>query len=182
MQKDLKTGMIFGLVLIASAALWLSTRQSLSVKSRMLEQQFADSQMQKVVDTSEIPHKMAASVYTQTPTPRQNSKIEQDTAAEQPRFIMDLPHTHLNPPQYSIKTNIQIQQPKTIVTIDKSSQNDEKIKPPKFHVVRRGETLSGISYKYYGSAGKWQKIHQANSKILEDANKLIPGTRLIIPH
>jgi len=36
MQRDLKTGMAVGLMLVIGAALWLSTRQSLSVKSRML--------------------------------------------------------------------------------------------------------------------------------------------------
>ncbi|MHC4071521.1 MAG: LysM peptidoglycan-binding domain-containing protein [Planctomycetota bacterium] len=57
----------------------------------------------------------------------------------------------------------------------------EKIKTQKFHIVRKGQTLSGISYEYYGSAGKWKKIYEANRKTIKDANVLIPGTKLIIP-
>lgn len=57
----------------------------------------------------------------------------------------------------------------------------EKIKPQKFHIVSKGETLSKISYKYYGSAGKWQKIFNANRETIKDPDKVTPGTKLIIP-
>ena len=61
------------------------------------------------------------------------------------------------------------------------NEQPEKIKTQKFHIVRKGETLSEISYKYYGSANKWQKILDANRNVIKDANKLNPGTKLIIP-
>ena len=60
-------------------------------------------------------------------------------------------------------------------------EQTEKIKTQKFHIVRKGETLSEISYKYYGSANKWQKILEANRDEIEDVSKLKPGTKLIIP-
>ena len=37
MQKDWKIGMIIGLAAVTTAAVWLSTRGSLSIKSRMLQ-------------------------------------------------------------------------------------------------------------------------------------------------
>jgi LysM repeat protein len=49
------------------------------------------------------------------------------------------------------------------------------------HIVNSGETLSDISYKYYGSADKWQKILGADGLPVENPGKLIPGTKLIIP-
>jgi len=57
----------------------------------------------------------------------------------------------------------------------------EKIKTQKFHIVRKGQTLTQISQKYYGSAGNWKKILDANRDKIKDPNKLIPGTKLIIP-
>jgi len=51
----------------------------------------------------------------------------------------------------------------------------------KIHTIREGETLSGISREYYGSENKWQKILAANRNVIRDANKLKPGTKLIIP-
>jgi len=57
----------------------------------------------------------------------------------------------------------------------------EKIKTQKFHIVQRGETLSKISFQYYGSAGKWRKILEANRQTIKDADKLTPGTKIIIP-
>ena len=60
-------------------------------------------------------------------------------------------------------------------------EQTEKIKAQKFHIVRKGETLSEISRKYYDSANKWQKILEANRDEIEDVSKLKPGTKLIIP-
>jgi nucleoid-associated protein YgaU len=53
--------------------------------------------------------------------------------------------------------------------------------PIKFHIVQKGDTLSAISAKYYGSPHHWPKIAAANKSILTDPDKLSPGTRLIIP-
>ncbi len=57
----------------------------------------------------------------------------------------------------------------------------ETIGPQRFHIVRTGETLSEISRKYYGSAGKWRKIFEANRGTVQDPNTVTPGTQLIIP-
>jgi len=55
------------------------------------------------------------------------------------------------------------------------------MRPKRFHIVRKGETLSKISSKYYGSADRWQKIFEANRATLKDAHTIRPGTKLIIP-
>ncbi len=49
------------------------------------------------------------------------------------------------------------------------------------HVVRPGETLSSIAQQYYGSANEWRKILTANEKTIKDADKIAPGTKLVIP-
>jgi len=62
-----------------------------------------------------------------------------------------------------------------------NNEQSKEIKTERFHIVRSGETLSDISYKYYGVAEKWQKILGSNREIVENPNKLRPGTKLIIP-
>jgi nucleoid-associated protein YgaU len=44
MHKDVKIGMVLGLVLVAAVAVWLSTRSSLSVRSRLLSSRSAPAQ------------------------------------------------------------------------------------------------------------------------------------------
>jgi len=144
MQRDLKIGLVLGLVLAALAAVWLSTRQSLSIKARM-------------------PHS------------RKAGSPEEITIDEQPRFITDLPNTA------STETTAAVKSEQSNVPDFTVQEQPEEVKTQKFHIVRKGETLSNISYKYYGSADKWQKILNANRKVIKDPRKLRPGTRLIIP-
>jgi nucleoid-associated protein YgaU len=51
----------------------------------------------------------------------------------------------------------------------------------RFHIIQKGDTLSDISQKYYGTPLYWQKILAANDAVLKDPDRLVPGTRLIIP-
>jgi LysM repeat protein len=52
---------------------------------------------------------------------------------------------------------------------------------PKVHVVEKGDTLGAIAKKYYGKAGAYMKIFEANKDILTDPDKIKPGQRLRIP-
>jgi nucleoid-associated protein YgaU len=60
-------------------------------------------------------------------------------------------------------------------------EQTEKIETQRFHIVRKGETLSQISLTYYGSAGQWHKIFEANRQTIENPDKLSLGQKLIIP-
>jgi nucleoid-associated protein YgaU len=57
----------------------------------------------------------------------------------------------------------------------------EQTTPQRTHTVAKGETLSDISQRYYGTASGWQKIYVANTKLLSSPDKLQPGMLLIIP-
>lgn len=50
-----------------------------------------------------------------------------------------------------------------------------------FHTVVRGDTLGGIAKKYYGNAGKYPVIFEANKPMLSDPDKIYPGQVLRIP-
>jgi nucleoid-associated protein YgaU len=49
------------------------------------------------------------------------------------------------------------------------------------HVVRRGETLSSLARKYYGSGKYWPALRNANQNILKGSEILHPGMVLRIP-
>ncbi len=50
------------------------------------------------------------------------------------------------------------------------------------HTVASGESLSKIALKYYGNAGKYNQIFEANTDILKDVNTIHPNQVLIIPN
>jgi len=58
----------------------------------------------------------------------------------------------------------------------------KKAKEVKKHKVAAGDTLSAIAKKYYGDAGKYMKIYEANKDLIGDNPDMIkPGQELIIP-
>ena len=134
MPKDLKIGMILGLVVVIAAAVWLATRPSLSTKARIGQIDTAEGLYGTVTSPNTVPG---------------GSEHADDHQSE---------------------------------TVDLTVyERPEKIKTQRFHIVHPGETLSSIARQYYGSPGKWQKIYQANQETVKNPNKLIPGTKLIIP-
>ena len=50
------------------------------------------------------------------------------------------------------------------------------------HTVASGESLSKIALKYYGNAGKYNLIFEANTDILKDVNTIHPNQVLVIPN
>ena len=53
--------------------------------------------------------------------------------------------------------------------------------PAKVYEVVGGDTLSKISKKFYGDAGKYMKIFEANKDQLSDPDKIKVGQKLRIP-
>jgi len=141
MPRDLKIGLLLGLLLTVSALLWLATRPSLSPIARM----------------SHVPN---------SKPPKESSVSPNDLTANKANVVENRPPA--TNPQPELTDSAQYEQ-------------TEKIKTQKFHIVLKGQTLTSISLKYYGSAGNWQKILNANKEKIKDPNKLIPGTKLIIP-
>jgi nucleoid-associated protein YgaU len=105
-----------------------------------------------------------------------------------------MPGSHNAGPLEATTIGKTTKQNRPLIAVDRPAQRDElklpqlsankqpnEIKTERFHIVREGETLSDISYKYYGSADKWQKILGADRFPIKNPSKLRPGTRLIIP-
>ena len=52
----------------------------------------------------------------------------------------------------------------------------------KKHVVESGDTLTAIALKYYGNAGEFMKIYEANKEVIGDnPDRILVGMELIIP-
>jgi len=49
------------------------------------------------------------------------------------------------------------------------------------YVVAKGDSLSKIAKRFYGSGNAWKEIFEANTDILKDPNKIFPGQKLKIP-
>lgn len=50
------------------------------------------------------------------------------------------------------------------------------------HTVAKGETLGAIAKQYYGKAGAYMKIFDANTDLLKDPNVIFPDQELVIPN
>ena len=60
-------------------------------------------------------------------------------------------------------------------------KKEEPVEKSEFYEIVSGDTLGGIAKKYYGSAGKYMKIFEANRDIIKDPNKIFPGQKIKIP-
>jgi nucleoid-associated protein YgaU len=67
------------------------------------------------------------------------------------------------------------------IEIEIEREKPEVEDTPRYHIVRNNETLSGISYQYYGTENQWQKIFNANRRIIKEPTDLRAGMRLLIP-
>jgi nucleoid-associated protein YgaU len=53
--------------------------------------------------------------------------------------------------------------------------------PGRTYTVKSGDTLWAIAAEMYGSGGKYMKIFEANTNILDNPDKIRPGQELVIP-
>lgn len=68
-----------------------------------------------------------------------------------------------------------------VVSVDNLLAVTESAAESKFHDVVRGDTLSAIAKTYYGNAGKYMAIFEANKPMLSHPDKIYPGQKLRIP-
>jgi len=58
---------------------------------------------------------------------------------------------------------------------------EEPEEKAEFYEIKSGDTLGAIAKQFYGSAGKYMKIFEANKDIISDPNKIYPGQKIKIP-
>ena len=67
------------------------------------------------------------------------------------------------------------------VVSEVTEDDREVVASARTHEVRRNETLSGISQRYYRTVNRWKEILAANKDVLDAPTKLRPGMVLRIP-
>jgi 5'-nucleotidase len=164
MQKDFKIGLAIGVTLAAGAVLWLATLPNLSARARALQ---AASNLDK----------------KNQPAP---SQVERESPSPQTQPIAPSPITSPTPSDSGIRTTSAASNDSRAMSSETPTQNTEyrtqnAEQSTRIHIVQKGDTLSSISAKYYGSAKQWRKIVAANRDNLPDPNRLTPGTKLLIP-
>ncbi|MEM1175696.1 MAG: LysM peptidoglycan-binding domain-containing protein [Pseudomonadota bacterium] len=50
-----------------------------------------------------------------------------------------------------------------------------------FYIIESGDTLGGISKKFYGNSAHYMRIFNANLEIIDDPNVIFPGQKIRIP-
>lgn len=166
MQRDIKIGLLAGLIIAVIAMVYVCTRPSLSPTARILKT--TQPQEKEQAEPEPQSHLQPAKQPSQ-PLPDLRKPVEPV------RFIEPLPKpVAIKETELVITQEPQPQKPTYVST--------EKIKTTRFYIVRKGDTLSKISKRYYGSANQWNKIYEANRDVLgNNPDFLRLGTKLIIP-
>ncbi|MGD0571556.1 MAG: LysM peptidoglycan-binding domain-containing protein [Sedimentisphaerales bacterium] len=89
-------------------------------------------------------------------------------------------------PSSDLSSEVITKEENRVSSIENPDTNDQTQtanaqQQPRIHIVQKGDTLSSISAKYYGTVRQWRKIVAANRSNLPDPNHLVPGAKLIIP-
>ena len=156
MRKDLKTGMLFGVVLVICTIVIMSVWPGADVESGL-------RRSRTVVVGEPVGETVRSSEGQVVSAPAEPDPIEEHrVAVEQPDDGVGVEVEEIR--------NRQVESP--------SVEEEEAMQ---IHVVAGGETLSSISMMYYGSGSRWRRIVDANPKVITDENRLQPGMRLVIP-
>lgn len=155
MQKDMKIGMLVGLVLAVGVMVYVCTRPGLSPRARILRQNNVS------VRSEQLP---------QSP----GKSLPLDLNSNQAQALMPQPEQAGKPVQ--IQPQPVNDSPAEVVYVEKSYETQ------RFYIVRKGDTLSKISKMYYGTPNKWYKIYEANRHLLDNPDLLKPGMKLYIPN
>lgn len=186
LQKDLKIGLIVGLVIAAAVVLKIATNPRLSPQAR-LEQIHDNAALQEdPVAADDAVHNEIPQLTPVSPVRQDFSQITDSSSriieGDNPQInnLKTISSGVIEPATVSPVPNSPENAPPAVADFSQSGQA-EKLKTLKSHIVQKGETLSAISSIYYGTPNKWKKIFDANRGTIKDPNKVNQGIKLIIP-
>jgi len=153
MRKEFKIGMFLGLGLVIIGIIYLSTRKGVSTEDRALEQ------------TQHLVGQNLPTMDLNAPPAADANKAAAVAAALDANTL-----------------SLTGSQPIASTTGDLTKlEQSQPVKTQRFYIVHKGDMLSTISQKYYGTTKKVNKIYEANRTVIKDKNSLKPGMKLVIP-
>ena len=155
MKKEFKIGLVIGVVVIGVAIAVFVTRSNNSVEERALDQVAIAEPNLPLLDINAPAPMFDMNSTTALPT---STAIDDANTTSLPAL------------------------PSTATTSDSTVfEQSQPIQTQRFHVIHRGDTLSSISQKYYGSVKYITKIYEANKDVIKNKNILKPGVKIVIP-
>lgn len=84
-----------------------------------------------------------------------------------------------------LSEQVILEEPQTAPVSSERSFSSFKEEPSSerytLYTVQKNDTLQKISYKFFNTTKKWQKIYELNKDVLKGADKIYPGQVLKIP-
>jgi nucleoid-associated protein YgaU len=200
-HRDLKIGLVLGLILVIGIVIKLATNPRLNPEARIMQLDNSASPMPFVIsnpdsnDSNNVTREYAlADISKQTASSEQikqenlpfSKNANENTVSQLAPAQEPTPGSENIFQKMSDETTAQLPSganTPSFTGIDYSNfdyDSAEEIKAERFHIVGKKETLSEISNFYYHSPNEWRKILEANPEI-QDPNKIKPGMKLIIP-
>lgn len=217
MRKEIKIGLIVGVIIAVSTVIFLLSQNSSEPMAIPDTANFNTSVTKPAVKEplsvkQPVPVKTEAASRTETAAPAvkptaaiaaPSNAIESTQPAVKANDISGTQPTTTTQPttaqatQSAINTTVKAEnniapanatvkaaEVKPVLSPVKASEPTvyhQQMNEPRFHVVKKGDSLSSISVKYFGSAKYWQSIYNANKNIVTNASSLRIGWKLRIP-
>lgn len=165
MGKEMKLGIIFGVVIVVVLAVLVVVKDSRQEASPeiILPQDNASNEV-----TPQLPDTLPVAIEQATDDAEPcTTAVTEEASGESDEKPTD-----------GAVDDVAEHKIEPVISVE--PQPDETT--PRYYVVKKGDTLSDISEEYYGHGKFWRAIWQANDSLIAEPDRLQPGWRLRIPY
>jgi nucleoid-associated protein YgaU len=153
------------------------SKQNLSEEIEQIKTRLSDLE-QKLLPPTSAPLSTTPTLLTEVTAP-QPQESEAAAVDLQALIEQELQESAATTPDSAKETEVAMQDSKAVSQSKKKTTTTTAKKQT--YTVQKGDSLSKISQKFYGSTKKWKKIVDANKDKLGHSQVLKPGMKLTIP-
>ncbi|HVV99315.1 MAG TPA: LysM peptidoglycan-binding domain-containing protein [Planctomycetaceae bacterium] len=187
MPRDLKIGLALGILLLGVVGAFFFRKESVRPHARLVTAEELDEQ---IASKSAIPYLSKPEFEADEPEVASRPALRQTPPQfELPEFLR---HEDAVVQEAQLSRNVPAPDPIHDTAVHETSLATERPAPavssassdmPKgrTHVIRAGDTLTGLAAKYLGNQARYEEIYSANRNLLADPNRLPVGTEIRIP-